>query len=47
MVAQARNFKLQEFPEIFALLHETDLGLKSGGKQGTLFEMMLFGICRG
>ena len=45
MMGQARNFRLQEFRRIFALLHETDLGLKSGGKQGTLFEMMLFGIC--
>ena len=45
MMGQAKNFRLQEFQRIFGLLHETDLGLKSGGKQGTLFEMMLFGIC--
>lgn len=45
MIAQAQKFRLDEYRKIFMLLHETDMGLKSGGRQGPLFEMLLFEIC--
>jgi DNA polymerase-3 subunit delta len=45
MISQAQKFRMDEYRKIFLLLHETDLGLKSGGRQGTLFEMLLFEIC--
>ncbi len=45
MLVQAQKFKMDEYRKIFLLLHETDMGLKSGGRQGTLFEMLLFEIC--
>lgn len=45
MISQALKFRMAEYRKILALLHETDVGLKSGGRQGTLFEMLLFEIC--
>lgn len=45
MIAQAQKFSMAEYRKILTLLHETDMGLKSGGRQGTLFEMLLFEIC--
>jgi len=47
VLEQSRNFTLAEFPGIFAMLHETDLELKSGGRQQTLLEMLVFSICTG
>jgi len=47
VLEQSRNYTLGEFPWIFALLHETDLELKSGGRQQTLLEMLVFSICTG
>ncbi len=46
MVAQARRFRLDEFPEIFSQLHDADVGIKSGGRQITLLEMLLYTVCR-
>lgn len=46
MLTQARRFKLDEFPEIFSRLHEADVGIKSGGRQTTLLEMLLYAVCR-
>lgn len=45
MISQAQKFRPDEYRKILLLLHETDMGLKSGGRQGTLFEMLLFEIC--
>jgi len=45
MISQAQKFRVDEYRKILLLLHETDMGLKSGGRQGTLFEMLLFEIC--
>jgi DNA polymerase-3 subunit delta len=45
MISQAQKFRMDEFRKIFLLLHETDMGLKSGGRHGTLFEMLLFEVC--
>lgn len=45
VLEQARHFTPGEFPGIFALLHETDLELKSGGRQQTLLENLVFRIC--
>jgi len=45
MIGQAQKFRLDEYRDIFNLLHETDVGLKSGSRQGTLFELLLFEIC--
>jgi len=45
MISQAQKFNIAEYRKILLLLHETDMGLKSGGRQGPLFEMLLFEIC--
>jgi DNA polymerase-3 subunit delta len=45
MISQAQKFRMDEYRKILFLLHETDLGLKSGGRPGTLFELLLFEIC--
>lgn len=45
MIVQAEKFLMDEYRKIFTLLHEADMGLKSGGRPATLFEMMLFRIC--
>jgi len=46
MMGQARKFRLDEFPEIFSQLHAVDIGIKSGGRQLTLLEMLLYAVCR-
>lgn len=45
MVSQAQKFNMDEYRKILFLLHETDIGLKSGGRPATLFELLLFEIC--
>lgn len=45
LIEQARNFKMDDFPGIFSQLHEVDIQLKSGGRQQTLLEMLVFSIC--
>ena len=45
MISQAQKFRMDEYRKILLQLHETDMGLKSGGRQETLFEMLLFEIC--
>lgn len=45
MLTQARRFRLDEFPEIFSRLHDADIGIKSGGRQTTLLEMLLYAVC--
>jgi len=45
MISQAQKFRVDEYRKILLLLHETDMGLKSGGRQGTLFDMLIFEIC--
>jgi len=45
MISQAQKFRMDEYRKILLLLHEIDMGLKSGGRQGALFEMLLFEIC--
>ena len=45
MIGQAQKFRMDEYRNIFRLLHETDIGLKSGSRQGALFELLLFEIC--
>lgn len=45
LLEQSRNFRPDEFAGIFARLHEADLELKSGGRQQTLLEMLVFSIC--
>jgi DNA polymerase-3 subunit delta len=45
LLEQARNFRLDEFSEIFSRLHDADVELKSGGRQQTLLEMLVFSIC--
>jgi len=46
MLGQARKFRPDEFPEIFSQLHAVDIGIKSGGRQTTLLEMLLYAVCR-
>jgi DNA polymerase-3 subunit delta len=45
MISQAERFRVDEYRRIILLLHEIDMGLKSGGRPGALFEMLLFEIC--
>lgn len=45
MISQAQKFVMAEYRKIFVILHEADMGLKSGGKPATLFDMLLFSIC--
>jgi DNA polymerase-3 subunit delta len=45
VLEQARNFRLDEFTGIFSQLHNADVELKSGGRQQTLLEMLVFSIC--
>jgi len=45
MISQAQKFSMDEYRKILFLLHETDLGLKSGGRPGALFELLLFEVC--
>lgn len=45
LVEQARNFSPVEFFGIFERLHQADLDLKSGGRQQTVLEMVVFSIC--
>jgi hypothetical protein len=46
MLGQARRFRLDEFPGILAQMHDVDVGIKSGGRQLTLVEMLLYTVCR-
>lgn len=46
MLAQAKKFRLDEFPGIFTQMHDIDVGMKSGGRPLTLLEMLLYTICR-
>jgi DNA polymerase-3 subunit delta len=46
MLGQARRFRLDEFPEFFSQMHDADVGIKSGGRQATLLEMLLYTVCR-
>ncbi len=45
LLEQARNFKPEDFAGIFTRLHEVDVELKSGGRQQTLLEMLVFSVC--
>jgi len=45
MQQQAKRFKMDEYRKIFTLLHEIDVGLKSGGRGETLLEMLIYEIC--
>jgi len=44
---QSRNFRVDELQAIFLKLHETDVELKSGGRQHVLLEMLVFSVCTG
>lgn len=46
MISQARKFRLDEFPGIFAQMHDIDVGMKSGGRHATLLEMLLYAVCK-
>lgn len=46
MIGQARKFRLDEFFGIFSQLHDLDIGIKSGGRQMTLLELLLCTVCR-
>jgi len=46
MLGQARRFRLDEFEGIFSQMHDIDVGIKSGGRQTTLLEMLLYTVCR-
>jgi DNA polymerase-3 subunit delta len=46
MLVQARKFRLEEFQGIFSQMHDVDVGIKSGGRQMTLLEMLLYAVCR-
>jgi DNA polymerase III subunit delta len=45
MLLQAKKFRMAEFRKIFSLLHEIDVGLKSGGRGETLLEMLIYEVC--
>jgi DNA polymerase-3 subunit delta len=47
MLVQARKFRMDDFPGVFSSLHETDIGIKSGGKPQILLELLVYGICKG
>jgi len=45
MLSQAKKFRMEEFRNIFALLHEFDLGLKSGARHETVLQLLVFEVC--
>ena len=45
MLQQAKRFRMTEFRKIFTLLHELDVGLKSGGRGEALLEMLVYEVC--
>ena len=45
MLQQAKRFRMAEFRRIFTLLHELDVGLKSGGRGEALLEMLVYEVC--
>jgi DNA polymerase-3 subunit delta len=45
MLQQANKFRMAEFRKILTLLHELDIGLKSGGRGETLLEMLVYEVC--
>jgi len=45
MINQAQKFRMDEYRNIFKSLLDADVRLKSGSRQGPLFEMLLFEVC--
>ncbi len=45
MLLQAKRFKADEYRKIFTLLHEVDVGLKSGGRGEILLELFVYSVC--
>lgn len=45
MLAQAKRFRMEELRKIFILLHEFDVGLKSGARHETVLQMLVFEVC--
>ena len=45
MLQQAKRFRMVEFRKIFTLLHDLDVGLKSGGRGEALLEMLIYEVC--
>lgn len=45
MIPQAKNFRMEELRKIFMLLHEFDVGLKSGARHETTLQMLVYEVC--
>ncbi len=45
MLSQAKKFSMAEFRKIFVLLHEFDVGLKSGARYETVLQLLVYEIC--
>jgi len=45
MLSQAKKFRMEEFRNIFVLLHEFDIGLKSGARHEAVLQSLVYEVC--